>query len=134
MKTIFKKGDRVFDIRFGWGEVFEVDETKKEGVWVEFNENDCRKYSNLGLYTEFDVVPMLSFTEYNLNGFSQDRPKKEPQIGSLCFFSDDLQSFETKTGQVGYLDRIENNEDYRYLCRGETGLWRYCKQIEINEI
>lgn len=133
MKTIFKVGDRVFDIRFGWGDVFEVNELQEEGVWVQFGYNDCREYNHLGMYTEFDVVPMLSFTEYTLQGFSQERPKKEPEIGSLCLFSDNEEEFNNNIGSVNKLKYIKVSLDYPY-CDEEGSWWKYCKQIKIEEI
>lgn len=74
-KEIFRKGDRVFDIRYGWGKVGYV--SKDGEITVNFKKHEkyvTRVYNPGGkLYTE-DEHPMLSFTEYTLQGFSQERP------------------------------------------------------------
>ena len=77
METIFKVGDRVFDIRFGWGTVKHI----QEDVSSYFPVNvlfDNDKSQNLKFYSsEFDeekYTNLLSFTEYTLQGFSQRRP------------------------------------------------------------
>ena len=77
MKTIFKVGDRVFDIRFGWGTVkhIEEDENSYFPISVLFD-ND--KFQNNKLYevehNDKTYTNLLSFTEYTLQGFSQRRP------------------------------------------------------------
>ena len=77
MKTIFEVGDRVYDIRFGWGTVKHI----QEDVSSYFPVNvlfDNDKSQNLKFYSsEFDeekYTNLLSFTEYTLQGFSQERP------------------------------------------------------------
>jgi hypothetical protein len=92
METIFKVGDRVFDIHFGWGTVIEVNRPiERASLLVRFDgmdEDDCLGFYKNGYYGSFDIHPRLSFTEYTFCGFSQERPKKEPEIGSLCLFSE----------------------------------------------
>ena len=69
MKVIFKVGDKVFDVQFGWGVVME----RKQGDLIvdfgrfsyAYKENGC---------TVNSFKPTLSFTEYTLEGFSQVRP------------------------------------------------------------
>jgi hypothetical protein len=77
MGTIFKVGDRVFDIRYGWGTVKHI----QEDVSSYFPVNvlfDNDKSQNLKFYSsELDgekYINLLSFTEYTLQGFSQRRP------------------------------------------------------------
>ena len=75
-KQIFKVGDRVFDIRYGWGKVTICADTILYPIGVQFDEDDSQEVI---LYTEDgkghlgDNKPLLSFTEYTLNGFSQKR-------------------------------------------------------------
>jgi hypothetical protein len=64
----FKKGDRVFDIRYGWGVVGE-----KINMWnfsVDFFNNE------LPVVYSFDYAEMiLSYTEYKLDGHSLEKPE-----------------------------------------------------------
>lgn len=76
-KQIFKVGDRVFDIRYGWGKVTICADTILYPIGVQFNEDDSQEVI---LYTEDgkghlgDNKPVLSFTEYGFdNRFSQKR-------------------------------------------------------------
>ena len=92
MGTIFKVGDRVFDIRFGWGTVKHI----QEDVSSYFPVNvlfDNDKSQNLKFYSsELDgekYINLLSFTEYTLQGFSQRRPiDYEERIGKWGRFFD----------------------------------------------
>ena len=72
-KQIFKIGDRVFHIQYGWGVISElsindilVDFQNRMSAWVSSDGN------------------LLSFTEYTLQGFSQERPIMLPEVGELC--------------------------------------------------
>lgn len=111
-KQIFKVGDRVFDIRYGWGKVTICADTILYPIGVQFDEDDSQEVI---LYTEDgrghlgDNKPVLSFTEYTLKGFSQKRvfdysncigkygkfydnkhdiDKKDPVIAKLYSFSE----------------------------------------------
>ena len=93
MKTIFKVGDRVFDHRFGWGEVTYIYTIKK--VKDVYNSFDCEvkfdKYKDKKpfIYTTHGALTALSFTEYTLQGFSQERPiNYEVYIGKWGRFFD----------------------------------------------
>lgn len=76
-KQIFKVGDRVFDIMYGWGKVENL--VKKDNgeivlVYVKFdNFNESLTYTYDGRFSIKDLHPRLSFTEYTLQGFSQKR-------------------------------------------------------------
>lgn len=79
MKEVFKKGDRIFHIQFGWGVIIE--------------EINC--HGNLKIAFDKPVpqwdwfdVPFISFTEYTLQGFSQKRPIELPEVGELCLVKD----------------------------------------------
>lgn len=70
METVFKIGDKVFDYNYGWGEVVKFVDfgffiVKFKDRNVGYDPNGGRPNSN---------VPILSFTEYTLQGFSQERP------------------------------------------------------------
>lgn len=77
MKTNFKKGDRVFDIRYGWGV---VEEEVQTSVCVKFDSCEMDRNHYWGT-----LLRVLSFTEYTLEGFSQERPEKLPNIGDIVW-------------------------------------------------
>lgn len=69
----FQKGDRVFDIRYGWGTVTIFD--GDHDVAIKFDsETNVRYFDGRGLET-------ISFTEYTLNGYTAEKPK--PSWGNI---------------------------------------------------
>ena len=91
MKTIFKVGDKVFDIRYGWGIVKYIYTIDWEKVGPEFLvcEVDFNKEKEPYIYTKKSVTQMLSFTEYTLQGFTQEKPVNyEEYIGKWGKFWD----------------------------------------------
>jgi hypothetical protein len=70
METVFKKGDRVFDYTYGWGAVEEVDSS----VCVKFDSCTNTRVRYWGV-----LLRDLSFTEYKLAGFSQNREDINPE-------------------------------------------------------
>lgn len=75
-KQIFRKGDKVFDVIYGWGKVTEVycHQDRNYPVSVEF-ENSIIKYTHDGKWNTADSYSRLSFTEYGFDDrFSQERP------------------------------------------------------------
>ena len=81
MKTeIFKVGDRVFCTTYGWGIVIRNESRDAYPVHVEFDNSSKTKFTYDGrIFKESN--PTLSFTEYTLQGFSQERPIKLPEVG-----------------------------------------------------
>jgi hypothetical protein len=76
-KEIFKVGDRVYHIDHGWGEVTEANNNV---LFVLFNIHNKK--------IMFRNLDKLSFTEYRLQGFSQQRPIELPEVGELCLVRD----------------------------------------------
>ena len=63
-KQIFKVGDRVFDIRYGWGKVTNCQDTPLYPIGVQFDDYDSQEfihYSNDGKASLGDNKPLLSF-------------------------------------------------------------------------
>ncbi|MFJ1490530.1 hypothetical protein [Capnocytophaga canis] len=113
-KQIFKAGDRVFDIRYGWGEVKEDDYTQpyhKLKIVFDENKNDYHLYTEEGS-NEIAGVPTLSFTEYTLDGFSQERPiDYNDYIGKWGKFYDDKErSNDFVISKLVYYDEDANND------------------------
>lgn len=74
MERNFEIGDKVFDIRYGWGvvESFEVD-LGWESIEVRFD-NSLISYTLSGPEDFDNELRLLSFTEYTLNGFTKEKP------------------------------------------------------------
>lgn len=81
-QTIFKVGDRVFHIQYGWGI---IDEEFSDMLMVVFDGRPKRN-ERFG-FTKFNNK-LLSFTEYTLNGFSQERPEPLPNKGDVVWVRD----------------------------------------------
>ena len=77
-KEIFRVGDKVFHIDYGWGVVIDFD-AEEVHVTINFKEDfNIRYYELQG----------VSFTEYTLQGFTQERPIVLPEVGELCLVRD----------------------------------------------
>ena len=107
-KQTFEKGDRVFHYLKGWGEIVhlysdnweEVDDNYTVCV-VKFDSSE-----EIVHFTKYLATKTLSFNEYTLKGFNQERPPEYMEcIGKWGkFWNNDSDSF-----QIGKL------EDCRYL-------------------
>ncbi len=124
MKTVFKAGDKVFDIKYGWGV---VDVVYSKGmdypVHVKFLK-DTISYTFDGRIYEI-AEPSLSFTEYTLHGFSQERPVVLPEVGELVLVRDtDSQQWRTASF-VCYRDEL-----YHCMCDKSKTLPEPFKQFK----
>lgn len=113
-QTIFKVKDKVFDIRYGWGDVIEI-VSSEYPVWVEYDRcqvlytKDGRPYSAAN--------PTLSFTEYTLDGFTQERPEEPPEEGQVVWARND----NWKEG-VWFITHFVKYTDGKYLCSRQNPL------------
>lgn len=91
-EEIFKVGDKVYNHHYGWGEIKErydryltvdFDNHKSRFIPFTFDGRECLRYGN----------PSLSFTEYTLKGFTQERPIVLPEVGELCLFMDEKEDW-----------------------------------------
>ena len=76
-KQIFRTGDRVYDIRFGWGTVVDDNRCLLYPIGVQFDRDDSKQiivYTNNGISNVSEESSLLSFTEYKLQGFTQKKP------------------------------------------------------------
>ena len=89
-ETVFKVGDKVYCILYGWGIVYKIDDDDSYPVDVNFKlegDMDTISYTCDGrLYS--NTSPTLSFTEYTLDDFSQERPIELPEVGEEIMVSD----------------------------------------------
>jgi hypothetical protein len=123
-KKIFKAGDRVFDIVWGWGVV-----TSRTGrhIEVKFESDIYQAFTHDGKY-KTDSKPTLSFTEYTLQGFSQERPVILPEVGELCLVKD----YKTDSWLVRVFAEYKHG---LFICKEVDGedevKWNYIKRIKI---
>ena len=119
---IFKKGYKVFDYAFGWGEVVKIENADYTGFLV----IDVKFEWEVASYTidgalGVDQHPTLSFTEYTLEGFSQVRPK-EPlpfKVGDVVYVSDTA----TSRWVTCQLTSINSDNGDKPFCTGSD--WKY---------
>jgi len=115
MKSVFKVGDKVYHIEYGWGVIEEV-----------INSNIKINNGHKQVISWFNTK-LLSFTEYTLQGFSQERPIVLPQAGELCLVRDNedenwrVREFEFENAGTFYV---------KSLC-GSTDGYDYMKRIKI---
>jgi hypothetical protein len=95
MKQIFKKGDKVFCVLGGWGTVISINKGDYP-IAVEFDRSHYT-YSEDGRVNDH-TPPTLSFTEYKLEGFSQERPEPLPKIGDVVWGK----GFHTTDWSIGH--------------------------------
>jgi hypothetical protein len=85
MENVFKKGDKVFHYLYKWGTVtndYKINNSGDFYVEVKFDNSSQNYFQNLK-----DAF-LLSFTEYTLEGFSQERPEELPKKGQIVWGRD----------------------------------------------
>jgi hypothetical protein len=80
-------GTKVFDIRFGWGEVSRY----QENTFCVIFGQVLQSYQYNGKWSVYDINPTLSLTEYSLEkgGFTPIDAEPPLQIGEMAYFWDD---------------------------------------------
>jgi hypothetical protein len=121
MEAIYKKDDKVYDIRFGWGVIVCIENKQSYPVRVSF-QGILERYNFDGRHNGNDLIPMLSFTTYELKGFSQERPQSLPEVGELIMVTND--SKEWKLWEfVG--ERYKGEEKLIYCKRPDANFHDY---------
>ena len=78
----FKIDDRVFHYSNGWGTITKiVFEDGYKLIQVDFDNRVFNSFT-------YNHIKLLSFTEYTLQGFTQERPIVLPEVGELCLVRD----------------------------------------------
>jgi hypothetical protein len=126
-KSVFKKGDKVYDYRLGWGLVNFIVDNSFYPINVKYGE--C-SYDYTWDGRAYEYLPqILSFSEYTLKGFSQERPEELPKKGQIvwgsnCSSSWSICHFLEKDTLGGYKCTIFNpfilNPSYRHWNRITT--------------
>jgi hypothetical protein len=114
-------GTKVFDIRFGWGEVANIYDKAVYQVTVKF-EGSNEIYTQEGLYRRTEKYPTLSLTEYTLEkgGFTPITEYEKPKVGDRGYFWD----VENDTPRYGLLKHINESHIYPYTLNEEGNRWR----------
>jgi hypothetical protein len=126
MKTVFKVSDKVFDVKYGWGVVDKVYDTGDYTVYVKFLKHTIAYTLYVAVYN--DVTPTLSFTEYTLQGFSQERPVVLPEVGELVLVrNQEIERWRTF--------EFHSFDGLLYNCFNQDGLmgFKECKRFKFIE-
>lgn len=111
-KQIFKVGDKVYDIRYGWGEVINDNWSDVCPIRVKYENGFSDTYTHYGSWHQKFKNPLLSFTEYTIQGFSQERPKPQPKVGKMCVFWDGDEDDNRGRRVIAILERIYDGVYY----------------------
>ncbi len=117
-KQTFEKGDRVFDIKHGWGTValrLNESEDPYYRLRVDFVYHR-ESYTEEGKSNISDAYRSLSFTEYDLinGGFSQERPiNYDDYVGKWGRFWDTVYENTVIIAKLSSY-RIDKNENHHY--------------------
>lgn len=120
METVFKKGDRVYDAMLGWGEIIDFNYLKRY-FNVLFDTGTSIYYCEDGALYDYEnrnqFKPTLSFTEYTLEGFSQEWPEELPNIGDVVWVRDHDKDFWIVSHFIKKVDNkyiVSNNNPFTY--------------------
>lgn len=119
MKTIFKEGDRVYHFLYGWGDVIEIlDDDDKFWVRIQFDKKAK------GFEDNFREGFLVSFTEYTLEGFSQERPEELPERGQIVWGK----NFDEDNWHIGHFYLFDKSSMSLKYCissnpAGNKNLW-----------
>ena len=123
---MFKVGDKVFNYQYGWGT---INEELRKYILVLFD--NCKSvsipFSKDGKETSRSERPTLSFTEYTLEGFSQERQIELPEVGDLCLVKD-------KALGNWFCEFFSGKEESLFITRDSYGVvsaWEEMKRIKI---
>lgn len=141
MEAIFKKEDKVYHFRYGWGEVID-DNYGSYGLVVQFKD-DTEYFSGTGLDGNTSTArEVLSFTEYDLvkGGLSLVRPEpgmKKTDINRVKLIIQERTSLQQLNRDIvgnklvfrpESMSRIETSKDMLYV------LFKFCKKFNVKAI
>jgi hypothetical protein len=120
MEQIFKVGDKVFCYNYGgWGEVIQEHSPVHTMFVIK-----CSFPIGYGTFTWDgrdieEAPPILSFTKYTLEGFSQERPKELPKKGDIVWVREAYKSY----WQIGHFYAKDDN--MYLLSSGRPDAWSF---------
>lgn len=113
-KEIFKKGDTVYHTDFGWGVIKDIDNCDDAyPLQISYNNGSVNYFP----------CKSVSFTEYTLQGFTQERPIVLPEVGELCL----VRNYGGLNWHVATFREYKNQE---CICSQEHR-WDEFKRIKI---
>ena len=132
-KQIFEKGDRVFHYLKGWGEIVHT----YSDNWEEVDDNytvcvvKFESSEELEHFTKYLATKMLSFTEYTLQGFTQEKPVNyEDYIGKWGVFWDK----RFNGYYISKLKEIDVNNGFTEFVDSDSGKWDKFRPLTKEQI
>jgi hypothetical protein len=117
----FKIDDRVFHYSNGWGTITKIIfEDGYKLIQVDFDNRVVNSFT-------YNHIKLLSFTEYTLQGFTQERQVELPEVGELCLVRD----YEIFIWKVREFAFEHNGTFYVKEPCGSTDGYDYMKRIKI---
>ena len=124
--TVFKVGDRVFHINYGWGEITDIVRSTMFPLYVKFDLGTLT-FTMTGKESAKSKREMLSFTEYTLQGFSQERPIALPEVGELCLVRD----YNDERWGLEIFCEYDPRDKYPYIVGADKNGYKQMKRIKI---
>lgn len=124
METIFKVGDKVFDIAYGWGVVANVHSKEMDGFPIEvYYEGYGDEWYTSNGCSNINGIPVLAFSVYSLNGFNQERPELLPKKGDIVW----VRNTEKESWIIAHFLYKNPNGGYKvsWTTDNEQELWAY---------
>lgn len=132
-KQTFEKGDRVFDYIKGWGEIVHTYSDNWEKVDDNYTVCVVKFDSSKEIihFTKYLATKMLSFTEYTLQGFTQEKPVNyEEYVGKWGQFWDSNKDILL----IGKLLAYDNTENEGYPFENEFGYYANFEPLTEEQI
>lgn len=132
MKTKeFKVGDKVYDIRYGWGKVVDgevdVEYSDTYPISVDYSNHSRRTYTAEGMEHYTDSSPSLSHTEYSIHSTQSEYPKVMEVSNSGVEWRKRV-VFTEKVGRFIAWAQAESFEE----AEDEIGTydWKYAREVQ----
>jgi hypothetical protein len=119
-KHNFKIGDNVFDYRHGWMIIDALNHEDDDLIEVITKIKKKDFHSQYFYYYE-ETLKTLSFTEYTLEGITQERLNEEFKVGDIGYFFHD---YNRKTCAFGKLTAITHNNRYQISSYNSHGSYQ----------
>jgi hypothetical protein len=113
---MFKVGDKVYHLSYGWGV---IKEHNSDENYLKIKFESGKEY---GFLEHF----LISFTEYTLQGFTQERPIVLPEVGELCLVRDNNDEY----WRVVQFKLLDKTKPLQFIDMDNDG-WKQLKRIKI---